>query len=153
MGMERLASLFEELERLTGVADIAYHEIRDGRLNPVSKTKTDQLGVEKWKSVHAEHPVYIRHDRLLREMMEHPQTVVVQDVKNDPRSADEFFLFGIDSIMILPVMQHEAVKGIVVVASIGARHDFTEEEVQRAESLVFEYRDAFQLQHKEDPST
>lgn len=90
--MERLALLFEALERLTGVADIAYHEIREGRLNPVLKTKTDHLGVERWKSVHAQNPVYIEHDRLLRELMAHPQTAaVVQDVKNDPRSADEFF--------------------------------------------------------------
>lgn len=143
--MERLAQLFEELERLTGVADIAFHEIRDGRLYPVSKTKTDHLGVEKWKSVHAQRPVYIQNDRLLREMMEHPQTVVVQDVKNDPRSADEFFLFGIDSIMVLPVMQMAAVKGIVVVASIGTLHEFSKEEIARAESLLIAFRDAFQI--------
>ncbi|CAM4477852.1 GAF domain-containing protein [Paenibacillus macerans] len=143
--MERLALLFEALERLTGVADIAYHEIREGRLNPVLKTKTDHLGVERWKSVHAQNPVYIEHDRLLRELMAHPQTTaVVQDVKNDPRSADEFFLFGIDSIMVIPVMQDGAVQGIVVVASIGKLHFFSAEEIERAEALVNEYRDAFQ---------
>ncbi|WP_223068963.1 GAF domain-containing protein [Paenibacillus caui] len=139
--MERLALLFEELERLTGVADIAYHEIRDGHLSPVLKTKTDHLGVEKWKSVHAQNPVYIQHDRLLREMMAHPQTAVVQDVKNDPRSAEEFFLFGIDSILVVPVMEDGAVQGIVVVASIGKLHFFSEEEIGLVESLV---KNAFQ---------
>ncbi|RRJ66865.1 GAF domain-containing protein [Paenibacillus oralis] len=144
--MERLALLFEALERLTGVADIAYHEIREGRLNPVLKTKTDHLGVERWKSVHAQNPVYIEHDRLLRELMVHPETAaVVQDVKNDSRSADEFFLFGIDSIMVIPVMQDGAVQGIVVVASIGKLHFFSAKEIERAEALVNEYRDAFQL--------
>lgn len=101
--MERLALLFEALERLTGVADIAYHEIREGRLNPVLKTKTDHLGVERWKSVHAQNPVYIEHDRLLRELMAHPQTAaVVQDVKNDPRSADEFFCSGSTASWLFP---------------------------------------------------
>ncbi|MGG1877084.1 GAF domain-containing protein [Paenibacillus cisolokensis] len=145
--MERLHLLFEQLERLTGVADIAYHEIREGRLCPVLKTKTDHLGVEKWKSVHAQHPVYIQQDRLLREMLEQelPSPTVVQDVKNDPRSADEFFLFGIDSIMVVPVIQLEAVIGIVVVASIGKLHHFSEDEISQAEQLVKEYSDAFQF--------
>lgn len=143
--MERLASLFAELERLTGVADIAYHQIRDGYLTPVLKTKTDHLGVEKWKSVHAQNPVYIERDRLLRNMMVHTQTTVVQDVKNDPLSSDEFFLFGIDSIMVIPVLNRETVEGIVVVASIGQLHHFTAAEISRAEQLVAEYGDVFQI--------
>lgn len=150
--MERLASLFAELERLTGVADIAYHQIKDGHLNPVLKTKTDHLGVEKWKSVHAQNPVYIERDRLLRDMMVSTQTTVIQDVKNDPLSSDEFFLFGIDSIMVIPVLKDKTAEGIVVVASIGQLHHFTEEEISRAEELVTKYGDVFQINHEETRS-
>ncbi|GGA37673.1 GAF domain-containing protein [Paenibacillus physcomitrellae] len=143
--MEQLPLLFEELGRLTGVADIAYHEIIDGHLNPVLKTKTDHLGIEKWKQTHAENPVYIENDRLLQSIIARPHTAVVQDVKNDPRSVDEFFLFGIDSIMILPVVKEAKVEGIVVVASIGQLHHFDKEEIQHAERLVEQYRSAFQI--------
>ncbi|REK64970.1 MAG: GAF domain-containing protein [Cohnella sp.] len=143
MDLERLRELFGQLEKLTGVRDIAYHRIEGGRLNPVLKTHTDILGVEKWKSVHAQNPVYIERDRLLRELVRDPRPITVQDVKNDPRSAEEFFLFGIDSILILPVVENAAVKGIVVVASIGQLHEFTDEEVREAQRLVEGYREIF----------
>lgn len=141
MELERLQELFGQLQELTGVQDIAYHRIREGRLSPVLKTKTDALGVEKWKSVHAERPVFIEQDRLLRDVVGNPRPVFVQDVKNDPRSADEFFLFGIDSILILPVTVDSAAAGIVCVASIGKLHPFTEDEVAQAERLVQQYRE------------
>ncbi|MBW7474737.1 GAF domain-containing protein [Paenibacillus oenotherae] len=144
MDLERLDELFQQLNELTGVRDIAYHEIKDGRLSPVLKTNTDVLGVEKWRSVHAQSPVYVEHDKLLSEMMREPRALAVQDVKNDPRSADEFFLFGIDSILILPVLNNRVVRGIVAVASIGGLHEFTEEEIRKAELLLERYRSVFQ---------
>ncbi|ANS73580.1 hypothetical protein AWM70_02460 [Paenibacillus yonginensis] len=143
--MEQLPLLFEELSRLTGVPDIAYHQIVEGHLEPVLKTKTDHLGIEKWKQTHAANPVYIENDKLLQSIIARPHTAVVQDVKNDPRSVDEFFLFGIDSIMILPVVEEGTVEGIVVVASIGQLHYFGQEEIQRAERLVEQYRSVFQI--------
>jgi len=138
---ERLQELFGQLERITNVQDIAYHRIKEGKLSPVLKTKTDHLGNEKWKSVHAASPVFVENDQLLREIVRNPRPVFVQDVKNDPRSAEEFFLFGIDSILILPVADGSVVHGIVVVASIGQLHSFTDEEVRQAERLVEQYRE------------
>ncbi|MBB6734492.1 GAF domain-containing protein [Cohnella sp. CBP 2801] len=141
MVTERLQELFGRLEQITNVQDIAYHRIKEGKLSPVLKTRTDHLGNEKWKSVHAASPVLVENDQLLREMVRNPKPVFVQDVKNDPRSAEEFFLFGIDSILILPVTDGSAVRGIVVVASIGRLHSFTEQEVRQAEELVEQYRE------------
>lgn len=143
MELERLNLLFERLSSLTGIRDIAYHEMKSGRLSPVLKTNTDVLGVEKWKGVHAQNPVYIEHDQLLTELVRQPRSLAVQDVKNDPRSAEEFFLFGIDSILILPVMKGTNVQGIVVAASIGELHEFTEEEIREAERLLEQYNDIF----------
>lgn len=137
--------MFERLSSLTGIRDIAYHEIKSGRLSPVLKTNTDVLGVEKWKSVHAQNPVYIEHDRLLTDLLSRPRPLAVQDVKNDPRSAEEFFLFGIDSILILPVMKGAAVQGIVAAASIGGLHHFTDEEIGEAERLLEQYSDVFKI--------
>lgn len=138
---ERLQELFGELEQITNVQDIAYHRIKEGKLSPVLKTRTDRLGNEKWKSVHAASPVFVEDDQLLREIVRNPRPVFVQDVKNDPRSSEEFFLFGIDSILILPVADDSAVCGIVVVASIGQLHLFTDQEVRQSEELVEQYRE------------
>ena len=140
---KELDLLFEGLNKLTGVRDIAYHRFGEGRINPVLKTNTDILGVEKWKNAHANNPVYIQHDQLLSDICREPRTLVVQDVKNDPRSADEFFLFGIDSIMIIPVLVQDDLKGIVVVASIGELHFFDDEEIEKSEQIVEQYINIF----------
>jgi acetolactate synthase-1/2/3 large subunit len=145
MVFQRLNQLFARLFELTGVPDIAYHEIKDARLCPVLKTNTDKLGIEKWKSVHGQSPVYIEHDQLLSDIVKHPRPLTVQDVKNDRRSPGEFFLFGIDSILILPVLKDKLVKGIVVVASIGKPHHFSEQKVKEAELFLESYRDVFQV--------
>jgi len=142
---ERLEHLFKQLQELTGVQDIAYHQIKEGRLCPVLKTNTDMLGVERWKSVHAQNPVYIERDRLLRDLVQLPRPLTVQEVKNDPRSSEEFFLFGIDSILIVPVLENEVVQGIVVVASIGQLHSFSDSEILQAERLVGNDRRVFQV--------
>jgi FOG: GAF domain len=138
---ERLNLLFAELRELTGVQDIAYHRLANGRLHPVLKTNTDKLGIERWKSVHAEGPVYIARDRLLSDLAANPRPAAVQDVKNDERSADEFFLFGIDSLLVIPVMKSARVEGIVVIASIGEPHFFGEKEIEEATRIVEKYKE------------
>jgi acetolactate synthase-1/2/3 large subunit len=143
MNEERLNHLFGLLSEATGVLDIAYHRIADGRINPVLKTNTDALGIERWKSVHAQSPVYIAHDILLTDLVREPRAVAIQDVKNDRRSPEEFFLFGIDSLLIIPILKGAAVEGIVVVASIGKLHEFSEQEIANAERLVEQYREIF----------
>lgn len=143
--LDRLHLLFHELVQLTGVRDIAYHRIADGRINPVLKTNTDQLDVEKWKQTHAAAHVYVEKDFILNDITLNPLTVVVQDVKKDRRSSEEFFLFGIDSIMILPVLEGSNVIGIVVVASIGSLHHFAENEIKQSELLVEQYKSIFKI--------
>lgn len=150
MNLEQLNRLLEQVAGTTGVPDVAYHEFHEGCLKPVLKTKTDVLGVEKWKSVHAQNPVRIEHDRLLSDMVRQPRSVTVQDVKNDKRSSEEFFSFGIDSILVVPVLHDEKVSGIVVVASIGKLHHFSDEEVRNVESLVENSRDVFQISLREE---
>ncbi len=141
--LDRLNHLFDELVQVKGVRDIGYHLIADGRIHPILKTNTDQLGVEKWKQTHAAAPVYVDQDLILKDVTRNPRNIVVQDVKKDIRSSEEFFLFGIDSIMVLPVLKGSNVKGIIVVASIGALHHFTEEEIKQSESLVEKYKSIF----------
>lgn len=143
MDSTRLEQLFQDLVDKTEVLDIAYHEIANGRLNPVLKTNTEVLGIERWKDVHGANPVYMKSTPILMEIVQNQHTVIIQDVKSDSRSVDEFFFFGIDSLLIIPVCQHSVVKGIVVVASIGKLHHFTKEQVRNAEEVVNTRLDIF----------
>ncbi|MFZ5967573.1 MAG: GAF domain-containing protein [Bacillota bacterium] len=138
---DELHQLFKELEKITGIGDIGYHQIKDGKLNPVYKTNTQGLSVEKWKKEHAKNTVFVKDTPILQEIIAECKTVFITDTKNDSRSANEFFLFGIDSILIIPVIKDKTVAGIMVVASIGKMRELTEEQIFMCKELVRKYTD------------
>lgn len=134
-----LEELFQKITEVTTVQDVGYHRIEEGRLKPFYKTQTDILGIEKWKTVHGQNPVYIKDTFILREITTKKQPIEIYDTKNDTRSADAFFLFGIDSIMIIPVVREDEVKAIICIASIGKYHQFTKEEMDTCSKLAADY--------------
>jgi|GEM_PF-492608 len=124
-----LDELFSKVTDVTKVIDVAYHEIAGGKLNPIHKTETSLLGIETWISEHTKNPVYIDRTPILQEIVTEKKPVSIDDTNNDSRSANEFFFFGIHSILIIPVLKDNIVVGIVVVPSINSPHIFTEEEI------------------------
>lgn len=130
-----LKQLFKELLEIVAIPDIGYHKFENGCLKPVYKTETDILGMEKWKAVHEQQPVSIKDTIVLREISQKKQPIEIYDTKNDARSAHEFFLFGVDSILIIPVVKMDEVKGIISIVSIGTLHSFTKAEIDVCWSL------------------
>lgn len=134
-----LSELFKKIQDTTGIKDVGYHEIKDGRLHPIYKTKTTILEAEKWKDIHAQNTVYIKEHRILMKIVEEKRSIAISDVSNDELSSNAFFLFGIDSILVVPIKQNENVKGIICIASIGQSHEFTIDEIEKCESLIQDY--------------
>ncbi|MGB8455073.1 MAG: GAF domain-containing protein [Anaerocolumna sp.] len=139
MEQKVLEDLFQEMKEVTKLDDIGYHRIEDGRLKPVYKTQTDVLGIEKWKTVHGQNPVYIKDTYILQEVKNKKQPVYIYDTNNDSRSADAFFLFGVDSILIVPVIRQDEVKAIICIVSIGSLHNFTTDEIEKCTLLSAQY--------------
>jgi len=139
VNLEVLKELFDKISKETKLKDIGFHKIVDGRLMPVYKTQTDLLGIEKWKEVHSQNPVYIKETFILQEIVEKKQPVYINDTKNDERSADAFFLFGVDSILIVPIVIEKQVEAIVCIVSINEIHNFNEDEVIKCSNLVDKY--------------
>ena len=131
--------LFKKIRDTTGIKDIGYHEIKDGRLKPIYKTKTTELDEGKWKNIHAHNIVYIKEHQILVKIVEEKKSIAISDVSNNELSSKAFFLFGINSILVVPVIENEIVKGIICIASIGQFHDFTFEEQRTCEALVQNY--------------
>ncbi len=134
-----LEELFQKIKEVTELEDIGYHRIEDGRLKPVYKTQTDVLGMERWKTVHSQNPVYIKDTLILQEVIKKKHPVYIYDTNNDSRSAGAFFLFGVDSILIIPVVRQDDVKAIICVVSIGKLHDFSPEEIDACSRLAEKY--------------
>ena len=134
-----LDELFEKIQNTTGIEDIGYHEIRDGRLHPIYKTKTNALAMEQWKNIHAQNVVYIEEHKILMKIAEEKEPIAISDVNSNELSSNAFFLFGIDSILVVPVMKSETLEGIICIASIGQPHEFTLEEIKKCETLIKDY--------------
>lgn len=127
------------MTEVTTVADVGYHQIEKGHLNPIYKTQTEVLGMERWKAEHQRNPVYVKDTLILREIMTKKQPIIINNTKQDTRSANEFFFFGIDSIMIIPIINQEEVKGLICIVSIGEQHQFTNEEMDICSKLTKDY--------------
>jgi acetolactate synthase-1/2/3 large subunit len=134
-----LERLFHKITEVTTIADVGFHIIEKGYLNPIYKTQTEVLGLERWKDEHQRNPVYVKDTLILREIMAKKQPIIINNTKQDNRSANEFFFFGIDSIMIIPVINQEEVKGIICIVSIGEPHQFTKKEMDICIRLIDEY--------------
>lgn len=141
MLIEKIDELFEKIKKATSIEDIGYHQIKDGKLNPVYKSRTGEVALEKWKTVHAQSPVFIKENLILQQVINSKKTEVVCDVKADERSGSEFFLFGIDSIIVIPVIRSSEIIGIVPIVSIGKIHNFTQNEIKECEELVEAYKE------------
>ncbi len=126
----------EEIAKVTGIEDVGYHAVIDGKLVPRYKTASDQLADEQWKVTHGKNEVYIKGNPVLMEVIEQGKTVVINDTDKDRRSAEVFAQFNIKSIMVIPVKKDQEVEDIVVVASIGKLHDFSEEDRIASESII-----------------
>lgn len=137
----KMDELFEKIKEITEIEDIGYHAIKGGKLDPIYKSKAGGVSLEEWKKIHSKNPVFIKDDIILQEIMTEKRTVVVSDVKADNRSGSAFLLFGIDSIMVIPVIRNNEVIGIVPIVSIGKVHKFTKNELKRCEELVADYKE------------
>lgn len=137
----KMDQLFAEIKEITEIEDIGYHEIKDGKLHPIYKSKTGGVSLEEWKMIHDKNPVFIKDDIILQEIITEKRTVVVSEVKVDNRSGSAFLLFGIDSIMVIPVIRNNEVIGIVPIVSMGKVHKFSKNESQRCEELVDRYKE------------
>ncbi|GAB6086833.1 GAF domain-containing protein [Alkaliphilus crotonatoxidans] len=137
MDKERMyIEAIEEISKVTGIDDVGYHTVIDGKLVPRYKRASGQLEDEKWKEIHGKNSVYVKDNPVLLEVIEQQKTVVINDTDKDQRSAEVFGQFNIKSIMVIPVKGSKSIENIIVVASIGKLHDFTEEDRIFSEKIV-----------------
>ncbi|MBM7614917.1 GAF domain-containing protein [Alkaliphilus hydrothermalis] len=134
--IEKLDILFEKLHDITGIHDIAYHEIKGNSLNPIYKTGTPHLSIDKWKKLHSENKVYVDSDSVLPSIVYDKKVLIMSDVKNDSNASNAFSLFGIDSILVFPIVNSNVTIGIIVLASIGKKHIFSKDQVEKCALLV-----------------
>lgn len=131
-----LDNLLKEIRGITKINDIAYHEIMDGMLCPIQKIETNTLSNDDWKKAHSSLKIKVKGDYSLEKSVYKRETVYIENVKKDPNSSPAFFEFGIDSILVIPVIKENKTKGIIVIPSIGEIAKLKKEQVEHCKRLV-----------------
>ncbi len=91
MNVSNLESLFHRITEVITVADVGFHKIEKGHLNSIYKTQTEAFGMEWWIIEHQSNPVYVKDTMILREIITKKQPTLINNIKQDARSANEFF--------------------------------------------------------------
>lgn len=138
---QKLDELFKKIGKITGIKDIGYHQINQGKLNPVYKTKVGKITLEEWKGQHKQNPVYIKQNPILMDITTKKETIVIPDTMCDERSTKDVTLFGINSLLMFPVIKNSQVIGVIPVVSIKEKCQFSKEKVKQCEELVEEYKE------------
>lgn len=139
MVTNKMEELFEKLQNLTGISDIGFHQIKNEKLNPIYKSKTGDVDLEKWKEVHSKNPVYIKDTPVLQDVIKHKKPIFILDTQKDTRSSNEFFLFGIDSILIIPIIKDKEVIGILCIVSVGEIRNVADAVILKCVDIVKDY--------------
>lgn len=139
MNISNLEALCQKLTEVTTVTDVGYHKIEKDHLIPIYKTHTEVLGMERWKAEHQKNPVYVKDTLILKEIVYEKQPILINNTKQDTRSAEEFFFFGIESVLLIPHISEDEVQGIICIVSIGKQHQFTKKEMDVCIQLTNNY--------------
>ena len=135
-----LNKLYYDIQQVLPLEEIGYHEIKDGKLNPIHKTETNGLSSKLWKEIHLKTPVHIKDNPILIESINERKTIALANTHEDERSSKAFGLFGIDSILVIPVIdKNNEVKSFIIIPAMKKFYNFTEKEVSSCEKIVKSY--------------
>lgn len=129
-----MQNLFEKLVIMSGIEDVGYHKIKNGKLIPISKANTGKITEEAWKAQHHANPVIIENDLQLKKLMEIKKSVFIRDCSiNSTKALDSF---AVHSMYTFPVIKNKEVIGIIVMVSIGEKKELTDEIILQCEQLI-----------------
>ena len=134
---EKLKTLFEDIQQILDPTDIAYHEVlENGALKPFYKTNIDKLTPEQWEEVHSKIKLNLNDDPVLAKLLTEKEPLIMSDVDGHPNPPEAFKTFGIKSNLVYPVRKDNRTVGLVVIAYIARKHEFTDKEVSNCGKLV-----------------
>lgn len=145
---EILDELFEGLKEILHTEEFACHAIKNGRLYPVYKNDTSDIGLQAWKDFHAENGIYIDTNELLKEVVDTKKAVAVNDtVADGTRNYSCFIQFNIKANYVIPLLKNDEVVAFIVIPVLGHPYDYTKEKREACENLVKKYNNKI-VSHK-----
>lgn len=138
---ELFDELFEKLREVLNTNEFACHTIKNGRLYPVYKNDTNEIGLKAWKEFHAENGIYIAENGLLTEVCTSQKGVSINNLDVDKRNYACFISFNIKAIYVVPLIKENNVVAFIVMPVLGEYYDFTKDKKEKCEKIIKEYND------------
>ncbi len=133
--------LFDELSDILDTHEFACHKINNGKLCPVYKNDTNEIGLNAWKNFHAQNPVYIKNDEILKKVINTKQSISINNLDEDGRNYSCFKNFNIKAICIIPIIKDDMVVSIIVIPVLKQYYYFTQEKKKKCNDIVKKYND------------
>lgn len=139
--IKTLDKLFEELKYILGTNEFACHGIMEGRLNPIYKNDTNDIGLDNWRKFHSGNPIYILENEILEEIYTTNKSVSIDNLDKDDRNAFCFKKFNIKSIYVVPISRERKVVAFIVIPELNQYYEWTADKKQRCEEIIKKYND------------
>ena len=134
--------LFSELKEVLDLdAEFACHKVSEGRICPVYKNDTTEVGLCRWKEFHDQNPVYIKNDEILTEIISENKSIGISNLDEDGRNYPCFKTFNIKSIYGGPIEKDNTVVAIIVIAVLNDYYEFTKEKIEKCNDIIKKYND------------
>ena len=128
--------LFEELRVVLKTNEFACHSIKEGRLFPVYKNDTNEIGLVAWKQFHATNGIYIEENELLTEVCNEKKSISIDNLAKDNRNYSCFIAFNIKSIYVIPLIKDETVIAFIVIPVLKDYYEFTKDNKEKCEAII-----------------
>ena len=134
-----LSTCFYYMEKTTNSQDIGIHLYNEKEqvLKPYHLSSAN-VTEEMWKGTHKrEISLHIKDDLLFYEVVVNQKAVAIVDVFADPRPNHHACkTFGIQSLLVVPLVAKGSVFGIIAVPSINTTRTYTESEIEFCQSIT-----------------
>lgn len=157
---EILDACFRNVVELARVETCGIHFLKEENgkqvLEPAYLKQATVLSYEDWIATHqVTGKIGVCQDRLFQEVVTQHRAIAVNDVYADDRpNHDKCRAFGIESLMVLPMVAGGECLGVVAVPSIGSKRVFTPRVLRLVESIAsitaITLRNALTAQHLDD---
>ncbi|HEY0828648.1 MAG TPA: GAF domain-containing protein, partial [Bacilli bacterium] len=135
-----LSTCFHYLEKTMGSQDIGIHlyDEKSRVLKPYHLSSTSHFSEAEWKGKHKQEiELSIDSDMLFHEVVTQKKAVAITDVFADPRPNHHACkTFGIQSLLVMPLVAKGSIFGIVAIPSIGQIKIYSENEKEFCQSIV-----------------
>lgn len=139
--MKSLENLFNEIEKIIELDEIAYLKFEEGELVPVYKRNTELFTNEEWINFHKNYRTYVKDNKILKKIMDTKEICFIEDTNKLDKKPIEFEKIDVQSVYLIPVIKNDIVSGVIDIVYTGNTKRLTRLQLEKCAKVVEEHKE------------